>query len=174
MSSPSTKDAETIFQALDQLDHLLSATDETPQKVGFNELFSYAHNPKHVPSPALNNALMNDLSVRRDLKRLLSKQALAHLPRAAAASTGDIVEREADGFRLTLKVSKADETQIYLLIEAIDRSESPSLVFVQEEDGPIYRLVIDDFYDGEAQILLQSDNEVLKALRKAKSEVILR
>lgn len=174
MSNPSTKDAEAIFKALDSRDHILSPLHKTAHKIGFSELFAYASTSDHVPSPALTEALQTDFSLRRDLKRLLSKQAIAQLPRAAAASTGDILTREADGFRLSLKPSKADESQIYLLIEAIDRSESPSLMFVQQDDGPIHRLVIDDFYDGETQILLQSDDEIVKALRKTQSDVILR
>ncbi|SCA56813.1 conserved hypothetical protein [Candidatus Terasakiella magnetica] len=173
MTKSSRKDAAKIFQALHNYDHLMGPPDEAAQKVAFSELFAYAHDPNHTSSPVLQAALLNDLKLRRGLKRLLEKQSIVHMARAAAASTGDIDIREADGFKISLKPSKADASQIYLLIEAIDRDETPSLLFINQEDGPILRLVIDDFYDGEAQILLSSDDDIVKALRNVKSEVIL-
>jgi len=174
MNAKSNKDGEQIFKALDAFDTIIHPTQDTPTKVSFSELYAYANDANHVASKALQSALGHDLSLRRDLKRLLDKQAIVHMPRAAAASTGDIDQREADGFKLTLKPSKADEDQVYLLIGAIDRDESPTLMFVQDVDGPVHRLVIEDFYEGEAQILLQRNDDIVKALRKAQSDVILR
>ncbi|MDV7339127.1 hypothetical protein RYZ26_05960 [Terasakiella sp. A23] len=174
MSHKSNKDAEQIFKALSAFDEVIHPKEEVPSKVAFSELYAYATNPAHDASPALKAALSTDFSLHRDLRRLLEKQAIVHMPRAAAASSGEISQREADGFKLTLKPSKASADQVYLLIQAIDRDESPTLMFVQEADGPIHRLVIEDFYDGEAQILLRAGDDIVKALRKAQSDVILR
>jgi len=175
MAHPTDKQAEIIFHALHSLDHLMGKEDKTTQaRPGFTELYAYAHDPAYTPSSGLLLALSHDLRLRHDFNRLINKQALASFPRAAAASSGDIQQREEDGFRLTLKPSRADPTQIYLIIESIDRDESPRLMFVQIEEEPVYRLVLDGFEDGEAQILLNEQEDIVKALRNFKSDVILR
>lgn len=174
MTQSTDKDAEQIFNALDAFDHLNGKHAQPQAKASFSELYAYANDARHNPSDILQQALLNDLGLRRDLKRLLEKQAIVHMPRAAAASTGEIETREADGFSLSLTPSKANPDQIYLIIESIDRDESPSLLFVEVENGPTLRLVIDDFYEGEAQILLSVQDDIVKALRNISSEVILR
>ena len=173
MTSSEFKDAEQIFKALDALDQI-NAHDAKATKVSFSELYAYATTARHFPSDALREALLTDLNLHRDLKRLISKQAIVHLPKAAAASSGNIDHREADGFSLTLKPSRANPDQIYLLIQSIDREEIPTLMFVELEDSTILRLEIDDFHEGEAQILLKNDDDIVKALRNPKSQVILR
>ncbi len=173
MTSTSHKQAETIFCALDQLDKLEDCHTAS-QKVSFQELFHYATQKTYQPSPLLQEALGKDLRLRQDLKRLLEKDCLAYLPRAAAASSGDILEREANGYLLRLKISQAAPDQVYLLIQSVDRDESPQFLFVYPEEGAPLRLVIEDFDDAEAQILLSLQDDVVKALRDYKSEVILK
>jgi len=167
------KDAEQIFKVLDGFDHLTAQNNSPAVKISFSELYAYATNAAHVPSEALQNALSSDLTTRRDLNKLIKKQSIVHMARAAAASSGDIEQREADGFSLTLKPSKANSDQVYLIIESMDRDESPSLLFIEQEAGPTLRLPIDDFREGEAQILLSSQDDIVKALRKPSCEVIL-
>lgn len=174
MTVPSDKDAEALFVALDTLDQITRADPSLARKVGFNELYAYANDPAHQPSAELLAGLTTNLALRRDFQRLLDKQAIAHLPRLAAASSGDANEREGDGFTLRLRPSKAQDDQVYLLIDAQDRDDSPRLLFVEEENGPVHRLIIDDFFEGEAQILLNLQDDILKALRNVKSSVILR
>jgi hypothetical protein len=174
MIDPSDKEAEALFIALDTLDQISRPDPDLPRKIGFNELYAYANDPDHSPASDLIAALSTNLDLRRDLKRLLDKQALAHLPRLAAASSGEVTEREGDGFTLRLKPSKAQEDQVYLLIQTQDRDDSPRLLFVEDEDATLHRLVIDDFLEGEAQILLNLQDGILKALRNVKSSVILR
>lgn len=174
MTDPSDKEAEALFIALDTLDQITRPAPSVTRKIGFNELYAYANDPAHPPARDLHDALANNLALRRDLKRLLNKQALAHLPRLAAASSGEISERDGDGFTLRLRASKAQEDQIYLLIQTEDRDDSPRLLFVEDENGMLHRLIIDDFSEGEAQILLNLQDDILKALRNVKSTVILR
>lgn len=174
MTVPTDKEAEALFVALDTMDQLTRPDPTLPRKIGFHELYAYANDPDHSPASDLIEAVSTDLALRRDLKRLLDKQALAHLPRLAAASSGDSLEREADGFSLRLRPSKARQDQMYLLLQSLDRDDSPHLLFVEEENGPLHRLVIDDFEEGEAQILLSLQDPIVKALRNVKSSVILR
>ncbi len=174
MTASDTKEAEQVFKALDAFDQLTFSHIEKPTRVGFAELYKYATNPAHVASDTLIKALSSNLTIRRDLKRIIAKQAIVHLPKAAAASTGGITEREADGFTLSLKPSNADPEQVYLIIESVDRDESPTLLFIESDDSTILRLPIEDFQDGEAQILLSEQDDIVKALRNPGSEVILR
>lgn len=179
MTSPSSspswrKNAEVIFQTLDGYDHLNAQHDTPALKVSFSELYAYATQPGHNPSQTLQEALLSNLCLRRDLKRLLQKQAISIMPRAAAASSGGIEKREGDGFTLTLKTSNANADHVYLIIETTEREESPTLLFIENEEQGILRLNIEDFYEGEAQILLSKDDNIVKALRNHASEVILR
>jgi hypothetical protein len=166
--------AETIFKALDGYDHLNGLYGQANLKVSFSELYAYAHDAALSPSETLKHALSSDLRTRRDLNRLIKRQAIAFMPRAAAASSGDIHVREGDGFKITLKTSQADTDQVYVIIESFDRDDAPTLLFIQNEDMGVLRLNIDGFYDGEAQILLFAQDDVVKALRNHASEVILR
>ncbi len=168
------KHAETIFHMLDHFDSLTKKNDTSHNIIGFSELYAYATRGNHVPTPALKEALSSNLKLRRDLKRLLGKQPIATMMRTAAASSGQIERREGDGFVIKLRPSQADQNQIYLLIQSKDRDDSPSLLFIEEENGPFHRLVIEDFYDGEAQVLLSAQDDIVKALRKPKVDVILR
>jgi len=174
MTATIPKHAETIFHMLDHFDNLTQKTDKPHNVIGFSELYAYATQADHIPAPALKEALFSNLKLRRDFKRLINKQSIATMMRAAAASSGQIERREGDGFVLTLRPSQADKNQIYLLIQSEDRDDSPSLLFVEDENGPFHRLVIEDFYDGEAQILLSVEDDIVKALRKPKVDVILR
>lgn len=166
--------AEQLFIALDTFDQLQDPSPEQPKRVSFNELFQYATNPNHSPSPQLSEALGRDLSLRRDLKRLLAKDTILTMARSAAASSGDILERETNGFTIRLKPSKAHEDQIYLLITTDTRDEVPRLLFVEEENGAIWRLPIDDFEDGHFQSVLESSAPIVKALKNHASLVMLR
>jgi len=172
--APWRKDAETFFKALDGYDQVNGLYTKAVLKVSFCELYAYANNQQHEATPALKKALSSDLRTRRDLNLLLRKHAIAFMERAAAASSGDIEKREGDGFNLTLKPSKANPDQIYLIIEAFEREEIPTLLFIESDEVGVLRLKIDDYYDGEAQILLSSQDDVVKALRNHASEVILR
>ncbi|NVJ91073.1 MAG: hypothetical protein HWE34_05425, partial [Methylocystaceae bacterium] len=95
--------------------------------------------------------------------------------RAAAASSGDINKREGDGFSLNIKQSKADDDSVYVIIQSDLSEKIPTLLYIIEEANT-HRLVLDDFFDSETQILLskKADAPLLKALHNPGSEVILR
>ncbi|WP_135076280.1 hypothetical protein [Terasakiella sp. SH-1] len=173
MTHPPNKQAQEIFKALNDLDQIMGH-GQSQKAVTFSELYAYATNPAHTPSEALVHALSTNLKTRRDLRRLLDKQAISFIPRAVAASSGELVVRDNEEVKLSLTPSKSNPDQVYLLIQSYNPELSLNLLFIEQEDGPILRLVIDDFFDGEAQILLFSDDEIVKALRNVKSEVILR
>jgi len=174
MKSTINQQAETIFHALDSFERIIKRDKTLLPRVAFNDLFSYVNDPDFITPAHLKDALQNDFKLRRDLKRLISKQPIATMMRAAAASSGQIEQREGDGFSIRLQLSKADPDQTYLIIASHDRDDSPHFLFVEEQNGPLYRLVIEDFYDAEAHILLSSQDEIVKALRKPKVDVILR
>jgi len=171
---PWRNQAEKIFMALDGYDQLNGLYGKADVKASFSELYAYANKSHHKTSATLEKALAHDLRTRRDLKRLINKRSIAFIARAAAASSGDIEMREGNGFRLTLKTSKANNDQIYLIIEALESTEVPSLMFIQNDEIGILRFEIDDFEEGEAQFLLSKEDDVVKALRNHASEVILR
>lgn len=175
MTGSSPKDAETIFQALDAYDRLNQFDEGSPQKIGFQEIYAYANDVTYVPSPAFKTALASDFTLRRDLNHLLKQQTIALMPRAAAASSGDINKREGDGFSLNIKQSKADDDSVYVIIQSDLSEKIPTLLYIIEEANT-HRLVLDDFFDSETQILLskKADAPLLKALHNPGSEVILR
>lgn len=165
--------AEDIFKALDALDHLEAPVADNRKKVPFQSLFSYATDPAFKPDESFKLALTTDLALRRDLKRLLSKNLLCHMDKRAAASSEEITVRQEDSFTLRLIASQSNPDHIYLMLSTEDPQASPVFLFIEEDNGPVYRIAIGDFYDGDGQILLDRQDPVIKALQNHATEVLI-
>lgn len=147
---------------------------ENPPAVGFAEVYAYATDPRHQPRAELLSALDGDLRVRRDFEALLRNISVYWMPQVAAASSGKISAREVDGCRMEFRASKADEDQVFVIIELNDKSASPRCLFVCGKNGPVRRLDLPEARDGRLQLLLDGESEIAVALRDVESEVFLR
>lgn len=161
------------LDAADMADHLVKAEGQTPI-IGFAEIHAYATRPDHIPSDALLRALESDNRVRRDFEALLKNVSAYWMPQVAAASSGEVSTREIDGCRMTFRASKADEAQIFVIIEFTDKSARPNALFVCGQDKPMSKVELPEARDGRIQLLLEADSDTLKGLRDVATEVFLR
>ncbi len=172
---PKLRFAEEVLDALSAVDGLLEpgAAGKT-EKGGFSELYSYAIDPAQQPGQRTLAALERDVRVQADFQRLLKNTSRYHLPEVAAASTGVLEGRKIQGCSLVFHPSRADDGQIYVIIESIaDRNFLPKLLFVCHADGRSQRLALPEGRDGRVQILLERDSDIVRGLLDVNTEVYL-
>ena len=142
--------------------------------VAFADLYAYATRPDYQPSDALLTALESDTPTRRDFEALLKNTASYWIPQAAAASSGSVATREIDGCRMTFRTSKANENQVYVIIEFTDREAKPGALFVASPGAATMKLALPNARDGRVQLLLEADSEMAQRLQDVDTEVFLR
>ena len=169
--------AEQVFDALSTLD-VLSAKDETDAQakgVGFSELYSFATDPGRGMDERLRNALAGNARLRRDMDKILDKTALYHFPLVAAASSGAVEERDGEGFKIKLRVSRAETSQTYVMIELDETNTSkPSTLFVRGSENEYGKYPLPEPQGGVIQLLVDCDSDLVKALRDVHTEVFIR
>ncbi len=171
--------AERVFEALATLDFLTAdspARTDRPTRVTMGELYRLATSAGEPLTARMIAALDNDPALGADFERLMAKTALYHLPRAAAAaSTGAVATREGSGFRITLKPSKADPKQVYIIIDLARRDGAPPAhIFVLGEEVRYCKAALPPPSNGTIQLLADSRSDLARALGDQRSEVFLR
>jgi hypothetical protein len=170
--------AAEMFGALSALDTLNDSLDdagERPRRIGFSDLYAYATRADSVMDDTLRRALDENQRLRQDLHCLLGKGAIHHFPRVAAASSGAVENREGDGFRIRLKQSRAVDTQTYVIIELAEgQTDTPTTLFVGNPDKEYVKQALPEAQDRTIQLLVESDSELVAALRDVQMEVFLR
>lgn len=173
--TPPNATARFAAEALDALAHVDEVLAPAPGKVGFADLYAYAVDPAHQPTPRLLDALDRDAGLQADFQRLLKNTARYHMPEVAAASTGALESREADGCRIRFKASRADAEQVYVIVEATaDATFTPEILFVTYPDGRTRRAELAGGRDGKVQILLDRNSEIAQGLMDINTEVYVK
>lgn len=166
------------FDALSTLDSLrapLEADAARPKAVSFSELYALAMDREGEIGEEMRKAIAADARLSKDLHRLLSKAALYRLPRLAAASSGAIAERKGEGFQITLHPSRAEPSQVYVLIELEKTArETPETLFICEGGGCYFKLALPAAQGRRIQVLAEVESDLVRALQNADSEVFLR
>ncbi len=169
--------AGQVFDALSTLD-ALTAKDETASEakgVGFSELYAFATDPQRAMDNRLRTALSGNADLRRDMDRILDKTALYHFPLVAAASSGEVEERDGEGFKIKLRTSRAESSQTYVMIELDETNTSrPSTLFVRNSENDYEKYPLPELQGGVIQLLVESDSDLVKALRDVHTEVFIR
>jgi hypothetical protein len=170
--------AERIFLALSALDHLADTAPEqleTSERIGIGELYRHVRDPDASVPPGLLKALDEDVQLRADFARLAAKNALCRFPVAAAASSGVVANRECAGFRITLRKSRAESNQVYIIIDLSTHDDAPpSHLFVLGEEIRYCKHRLPTPLDGTIQILAEDGSDIVRALEDCHSEVFLR
>jgi hypothetical protein len=165
--------AENIVEALTVLD-ALEGSAAAAQPVPISELYAYATDPERQARPELLDALAANPRLRDDLGRLLSNAAVVHLPQVAAASTGEIKEREGDGCRIEFRASRADSGQVYVIISLEKQApREPSTLIICDTKGQCVKVALPTARDGRVQLLLDTDSDIAKGLRNISTQVYL-
>lgn len=163
-----------LFEGLDMIDSARAAA-ERPRLVGFTDLYVYASDPAADMTPTLAERLARDDAFQADLMRLLDRMAAYRFPRAAAASTGPVAQRDGDLYRIALRPSRAEPTQIYIIIELADLDAvPPELIYICRPGRPCEKHRLPIAHDGAIQILADLGSPLVEALRDGHAEVFLR
>ena len=176
-SAPATKSqfTQAALNALTSIDELLS--DQTPNDtlVSPSELYAYAADGHYQPSDKLLNALNGNPKIRDSFHQLLRNTARYHLPQVAAASSGAIKQREAGGCKISFHDSKANDQQMYVIIESPGHLDfGPNMLFVCNPEGASSRIELPVAQNGRIQLLLERESEMAKELLNIKTEVYLK
>lgn len=169
--------AEQLFDALATLDVLTDADAEraSSASVAFSDLYAFATQPGRAMDESMRRALARDSRLREGLERILDKTAVYHFPRVAAASAGAVESRDGEGFTIRLRISRAENTQTYVMIEIADgRDETPNTLIVRGPDGDYGKYPLPAAQDGVIQILADTDSDLVQALRDVDTEVFIR
>jgi len=166
---------DAALRALTTMDHLMAGAGQAKQKISPSEMHAYAVNPSVQASPKLLHALKNDPDIQTDFRRLLDNTARYHLPQVAAASSGDITSRDSAGCKISFRPSRADDHQMYVIIECIgDVTFSPEILFVYTATGDTERQKLPPAHNGRIQLLLDRESGIAKGLLDINSEVYLK
>ena len=165
------------FDALHALDDVRSgaADDASQRRIGFSDLYALATDPDRAMTGDVRRALAADPDLSEDLHRLLAKTAAYRLAPCAAASTGPVFKREGSGFSVSLHPSRAEPSQVYVIIDVADTSLGvPSTLFVCEGRGCFFKFPLPESQGRSIQVLAESESDLVRALRSPGSEVFLR
>lgn len=168
--------AERLFATIYGARQLRSGSYSPPDRlrVPLSRLFDYATDVARDDDPEIAASLKSDPFLAQDLKRLLQQTAMRQLPRVAAASTALVPTREGAGCRIRLMPSKADPSQVYVVIEILDSGAAPPALFVCDAEDRCQRFPLPPAKDGVVQMLVAADSELVKALSDVKTEVFMR
>ena len=170
--------AGRAFDSLSTLDEIAAAhrsREAGESRGGFADVYAYVNEPGRPMSARLSEALKADARLHDDLLRLLAKTASYRCVRSAAAGTKVLESRHGEGFTIRLRPSRAEPSQVYVVIELLDRAaESPKSLFVAEQPDGLLKYALPETRGGTVQILAETESDLIRALRNPGSEVFLR
>ena len=165
--------AECAFDALSTLDAIATeARDRASGErlVGFADIYAYVNEPDRPMNARLSKALEADTRLRDDLLRLLSKTAGYRCPRSAAAGTKALESRHGQGFTIRLRPSRAEPSQVYVVIELLDRAAvTPKALFVAEHQEGLLKHALPEARGGTVQLLAETESDLIRALQDTSS-----
>ena len=166
--------AERVYDALlgeAALSHLMRR-EEADTRVSLKRLYTYL-TETDAEDRQLESSLDSDSALRADLRRLTEKVAAFHVPKLAAAATGQVTRREAPGCRIRLEPSRAEPTQTYVIISLDDPGRYPRWLAVFSGDDRCRRIALPEPQDGLVQLILDHDSELLAALYNPDSDIFI-
>lgn len=122
---PEREDCAELFARLDA-GAVLAETPATTPRLSFNRLYALAANLR-PDDEVVERALATDLTAVRTARALAERLALFTLERVAAS--GAAGERSGDGWTMRFRGSRAEPSQIYVLIEIATGRELPARLF---------------------------------------------
>jgi hypothetical protein len=165
-----TEKAKVQFDELQTQRQLLNERSAGSYSASRLYHFVLGHN-----DPEIANALKDNLSLRRAYKALLQQSAFFHIPQAIAASSDEYPDRHCDGCRIRLQASRAESSQLYLIIELSDqRREMPKTLTAFFADETNLRLELPLGRNGVIQTMIDAHSDMATLLANPKTELFLR
>ncbi len=140
--------------------------DVTNKPILINDLLAYVSGRQNELTPLVEQALNQNLAVRRQYKQLLQLNNVSHIAKPRAAHSDEIFEKRIGehGVLLKLKKSKAQTNQYYLILEipeALAIESGRNLVLHANTNTLTQRCVFPPLHDNRAQVILDENNPIL-------------
>jgi len=164
------------FEAMTRFGNQHQRSEKSMQKksVSYHDIYMLAQGREIQPLSQINRALLETPSLNRAFKSLLRQFSLAVSPKVAAASSGVLRERHAEGFTLILKPSNADSEQIYIQIRLTrPYKRLPSLIILRGANDEMICFNLPKPVDHVYQWLHSADSELVRAIADKESELFL-
>ncbi|UUX51239.1 hypothetical protein NUH88_05985 [Nisaea acidiphila] len=157
---------EQLFLASSLAQDLRAAVFEAVPRIGLSELAHSLLVPDTPEAQVVLDRAVQDPIAARMLEQVARRVAVATFAEVAAASSGDLAHRTADGFNLRLLASLAEDGPLYLLV---DRTEAGAgaprlLVCIPVRGEPVLTPLPEDG-DYPLQLLLAPDAPLVEAFR---------
>jgi len=164
--------AERIFVRLEEVDAIMEGLDapaREPHAPRFADLHDFVSGRKS------GGSLKPHPRQAASLRRLLANTGLGYVPRlAAAASEGAVSTREGEGCRISLRPSRAEPSQVYVVVEmTVERKPQPEYLFICTRDGLFSRFPLPEADGMNFQFLAQKDSDLVRGLENSETEVFL-
>ncbi|WP_420548276.1 hypothetical protein [Curvivirga sp.] len=144
------------------------------RRYGFGDVYQFATDANIGMTSGLQKALKQDEKLQSALDQLLSERVIYQFPRAAAASSGALASREGDGFTIQIKHSRAQSGQVYIILKMEDAfQQAPTAITLKSGQGEYLKKILPLSVDGVFQFLAEEEDDFVKTLRDAASEVFL-
>ncbi|MCW9035531.1 MAG: hypothetical protein OQJ97_15030 [Rhodospirillales bacterium] len=174
LSPEITTQAQQKFSQL-MVTRTLLESEKLSQGVSASRLYAYANGSLLYPQSDLDKALGQNLSLRRTYKSMVSKVASFYLPESLAASSDALPTREGEGCRISLKKSRAEPDQIYIIVELTkERDAHAEVLVVCGEDDLLAQIALPTPRNGVSQVIVEKNSEILTLLADPKSEAYVR
>ncbi len=166
--------AERVFDALAAEAALGGSADGTAPagRITPRRLYAWLADA-HGKDPDLEAALRRSAALRAELRRLAGKIAGYRIPELAAAAAGGVARRAAPGCRVRFEPSRAEPAQTYVVVSLDDPGRHPRWLAVFAGDDSCRRIALPEPRAGVIQILVETDSDVLAALRDPGSEIFI-
>ncbi|MEG3619699.1 hypothetical protein V5T82_14635 [Magnetovibrio sp. PR-2] len=173
--TPNPKDKEVAqaeFRALSQAQGLMDAEGGA---VSPSRLWAYAQSQLSDGFEDVLHALDQNPDMRKAYGAMIRSAAMYSFPEAMAAAEADTLpERAGQGCKLSLKPSRAEQTQLYLIIELADTSKKPKALVVSDKKDRTALLTLPQARDGIIQVIVEKNSDIVRLLKDPKSEAYLK
>ena len=92
----------------------------------------------------------------------------------AAAGTKALESRDGHGFTIRLRPSRAEPSQLYVVIELLDHiADTPKALFVAQHPKGLLKHDLPEARGGTVQLLVETESDLVRILQDPGSEVFL-
>jgi len=143
-------------------------------RLAASTLYQFVRDPDCPRAPEIAARLVGDARAQAELREIAARVGVAVLPKLAAASSGCVSRRKAQGISISLTPSKRADDQVYMTIE-IERPDvtPPRIITVIGGDGLCHREVLPPFSGGAAQTLCAKASPLVAAIADPNSIILL-
>lgn len=164
------------FDVLTTADALVADEDRPSRvaarsdKILLDDLYLAATQPDSEVLAKVNKGMRQDPTLRRDFDSIVAQVSISHSAAAAAADTGDHIDRESGAFTIKLRPTRRRADQVYLLVQRNDGSVAPPRkLIVRCADGSVLGFTLPEPEGNLSQLLLDANHDVVGAISDSRT-----